>query len=75
MFNEKLSGRWFIPSANPEYKVFVVERISPHTFYCKIYLNNRFLHGVEVYESTILSNIINSVWEDITNESINGKRV
>ena len=75
MFNEKLPGRWFLPSANPEYKIFIEERISPYTFYCKVYLNNRFIHGTDVYESTILSNIINAVWKDITNEALKGKEV
>lgn len=66
MINDKLIGRVYRPYRNSQYKVYISERISPTIFYCKVFIDGRFLYGVDVYESTIISNIINDVWEDIT---------
>lgn len=71
MINDKLLvGRLFTPTKNPYYTVYISEQIAPTIFYCKVYIFNRFIYGIDVYEQTIIDNIINGVWEDTTDKEI-----
>lgn len=68
MSNENYQGRWFKSNANPNYKIHVCNYISSNTYLCVIYKDNILTHMYEVYETTIITNILTDVWEDITED-------
>ena len=70
MINDSLIGRLFTPKANPYYTVYIKERVSPTILHCYVYIFERFLQSIDVYEQTIIDNIINGVWEDTTDKEI-----
>lgn len=68
MSNESYKGRWFKSNANSNYIIHVCNHISSNTYLCVIYKDNILSHTYEVYETTIITNILTDVWEDITEE-------
>ena len=72
MNNESYLGRWFKTNANSSYMIHVCNRISSNIYLCVIYKDNILSHIYEVHDTTIITNILTDVWEDITGE-IEGK--